>query len=252
MIRTVLLALIAVLGAGWSATALAQDEDPRIPRARELFEQGEAHHADRRYLLAAEAFQQAYDLMTEAEHPNAGMILFNLGASYEAIPGREQDALDAYQRFLREAPGGQEPVQELISTVQDRIRELERRMETARPDESEGGGLSPLGPIVMAIGGAAIVAGAITGGVTLGEDASLADVCGEDGRCPPSARSQAEGLETLALTTDILLFGGAATAVAGLVLTLVLRDGDGGDPDSARLVPSCSLAACGASLEGRF
>lgn len=203
------------------ASASAQDADPRIAQARAVFEEGEAHHADGRFLLAAESFERAYALMREAGHPNAGMVLYNLGASYDELPGRERQAIDAYERFLREAPASEPTVQELTPNVQARIRELERRAGAG------GGGLSPVGPIVMAVGGAAVIAGVIMGGIALTQDGDQVERCPSRTDCPESLRDEVEQTRTLAAVGDGFWIGGAVVAATGLVLLFVLPSEEG-------------------------
>lgn len=233
------------------ALAVAQDDDPRILRARELFDEGEQHHEDGRFLLAAEAFQQAYDLMSEADHPNAGMLQFNLGASYEEVPGRERDALQAYQRFLQEAPSGEATVQELLRRVQARIQELERRIDDGSepaPDEG-GGGISPIGPIVMGVGGAALVSGIIMGAVALVQNGDQVARCPSLMNCPEDLRADVNQTQTIAAVGDALWIGGALIAAGGLVLTLVLQE-DEDSSTSAALIGTPGGGVIG--LEGSF
>jgi hypothetical protein len=100
----------------------------------------------------------------------------------------------------------------------------------------------------MGVGGAIVVAGIITGALALSQDATLRDLCGGDSTCPPSARPAGDDLQTLTITTDALLFGGLAVALAGLVLTLVLRESSGGETASIR----CGTLGCSADFRGTF
>lgn len=239
-----------LLASAPSASAQEPDSDPRLQQARELFEQGAAHHADGRYLLAAQAFEQAHALMVEANHPRAGMILFNIGASLEQIPGREAEARDAYQRFLTEAPGDDPAVQDQIARVQDRIRELNARIGeggTGAVSPEESGGISPAGPIVMGVGGAAIIAGIIMGAIALTQDADQAGRCPTRMNCLEELMPEVEQTRTLAAVGDGFWIGGVVVAAAGLVLILVLRD----DPERGDVAIEAVGATGGGGLRVR-
>jgi len=239
-----------------ASTSRAQEEgDSRVEQARELFETGVEHHADERFLLAAQAFERAHELMVNANHPNSALILFNLAASLEEIPGRESDAREAYDQFLREADPEHPRVQENLSRAQARIRELDARMAAAardRPGEPQQAGSSNavVGGVVMAGGGASLIVGAVLGGVAIGVDGDLATMCDAEYRCPASAVATADEVQTLAIATDVLLFGGLAVASVGVVLFFTLRQ----DEDSANtaVLPSCDGSSCGIYARGEF
>jgi hypothetical protein len=111
------------------------------------------------------------------------------------------------------------------------------------------GGPHPAGPILMAVGGAALIAGAITSGLALAADGDLNAMC-VDGRCPPSARGQADSLQTLTIVTDALLVGGGVVAASGLILLLVLEDGVSGT--EAPVVAGCGRDGCSMTVRRTF
>lgn len=235
------------------ASALAQGN---VEEARAAFEQAEAEFSRGNFALALQGFQQSYDQLEG--HPRRPLVLYNIGRCYEEL-GRHREARDAYQRYLREAGDGAIERED----TEARIRELETRVSmeaspatpsgssgSARADRatSPAGGVSPIGPVVLGAGGAMLVAGAILGAVTLANRDELTAMCDEEMRCPSNASGFADEVSTLALTTDILLFGGAAVAAAGLILTLVLRD-DAEQPSAAL---SCADSGCMAFVQGAF
>jgi hypothetical protein len=242
-VRTHVLLLLTSLSLASAAAA----QDSTVDRARAAFEEGRNHHNDRRYLLAAEAFQRAYDLMREANLPNAGVILFNLGTSYDEIPGREREARNAYARYLEEAAPSDAQAAERIAVVQDRIRELDLRI-AASGGGGGGGGttISPVGPILLGVGGAALLGGAIAGGVLAAENDAFLAMC-TDGVCPISARSSAEAVQDIATVTDVLLISGAVIAATGLVLTLVLHE-----EAPAPVAAGCGPERCDVIVRGAF
>lgn len=259
-----------------SATAFAQADEAR---ARQEFDSASTEFGRGNFALALQAFQRAYDMLEG--HPRRPLILFNIGRCYEEL-GRFQDARDAYTRYLHEA--GPEAVQR--EETEARLRELETRVsmgqdgagthtDTGTTGTSEsgehdtsgggasaaasssapsdastsgGGGISPVGPILLGVGGAMVLAGAITGGLTLSSRGDLTAMC-TGMACPESSRGLANDVSTLALTTDILLFGGLAVAATGILLTLLLTDG--GSSDTAASL-TCTDQGCMAFLAGEM
>lgn len=238
---------VSLLTLSYPGAAAAQDApSPAAREARRAFEEGRDHHNDRRYLLAAEAFERAYRLMREAGLPNAGLILFNLGTSFDEIPGRERDARDAYARYLEEAEPTDEESAQRIALVQARIRELDLRIGAA-PASGEGS-ISPIGPIVLGGGGALLLASAIAAGVLAAENDAFLAMC-DEGVCPASARASAEAVRDVAIATDVLWITGAVVAATGLVLTLLLREGGNEAPP---VTAGCTGEGCGIQLRGTF
>ncbi|HJL17954.1 MAG TPA: tetratricopeptide repeat protein [Sandaracinaceae bacterium LLY-WYZ-13_1] len=236
---------------------MAQDD---LERAREAFEQAEVEFDRGNHALALQGFQESYERMEG--HPRRPLILFNIGRAYEEL-GRLEEARDAYQQYLHDA--GSMAIEREETGA--RLRDLEARLTmgdepsadtstegTADPptgSENEGptsGGISPVGPIVLGVGGAMLLGGAVTGGVALARRGEVLDMC-TGMECPSSARDLASEVDALAVTTDVLLFGGGAVAVVGLVLTLVLTEDDEGD---AHASVSCTGTGCIARYAGRF
>lgn len=263
------LALAASLALASTAVAFvpsvaAQSARAAISPARQAFEEGREHFEDRRYGLAAESFLRAYELMRAEGLPNTWMILYNLGTSLDEIPGREQEARDAYAGYLAEAERSDTEPASRVALVRNRIRELELRIAAMAPSPIAADGdaddevqvapapppepettVSPIGPVVLASGGALLLASAITGIVLAVENESLLSSCG-GGVCPASSRGQAEHVQAIGIATDVLWIGGAALAATGLALTLLLRDVVAGEapPISA----GCGAAGCAVQL----
>ena len=104
---------------------------------------------------------------------------------------------------------------------------------------------------MMAGGGALMIGGVITGVLTLGIQSDLESMCDPSGLCPESLRDDRVSGQTLALVTDVLLFGGLAIAGAGFALFL-LDDGGGGDETEPEAAAACGPEGCAASLRVRF
>lgn len=101
-------------------------------------------------------------------------------------------------------------------------------------------GVSTVGIIVTAAGGAILIAGGVTGGLAL---AAVDDA--------PNAESpRIDEARTLALVTDVLLPLGVAAAATGAILMFVLQDADGGE--SASITPVVGPDYAGVVAEGHF
>lgn len=244
-----LLAATALLLAPTLVAAQAA-EDPRIADARARFERAEEHYASGNFALALEGYEHAYEQMRAAGHPNAILVLYNVSQTNERL-GRLRVALEGFERFLVEAPADA-PFRDEATR---RAADLRRRLELQQEDSGSGaappseGSISPVGPVLLGVGGAAAIVGAILGGVALSDSESARAGC-EGTSCPADARSGIESAQTLANVADPLLFGGLAVAAVGLVLTLVLRDGP--DEPPVQAAASCGPTGCGAVLRGSF
>lgn len=243
-----LLVIPALLVAPILARAQAA-EDPRIADARARFERAEEHYGSGNFALALEGYEYAYERLREAGHPNAVLVTYNIAQTNERL-GRLRVALEGFDRFLVEAPADA-PFRDEATR---RAADLRRRIELAAEDAGPGapaaseGDISPVGPILLGVGGVAALVGAVIGAVAIAEGDVARAGC-VDTSCPPDARPGIESAQTLANVADGLLFGGLAVAAAGLVLTLVLRD-EPSEPVQASA--ACSPTGCGAVLRGRF
>jgi len=101
---------------------------------------------------------------------------------------------------------------------------------------------------VLAVGGAIMLAGAITGALALAEHGDLVGMCDAQMiRCPAELEARADGLVALSLSTDVLLWGGLAVAASGAVLTFLLREESGGGVSAA-----CDGTGCAAFVTKSF
>jgi len=254
----VLLALLA--SSVCVATPVSAQSAEDGAAAREAFDEGTAHYEAGHWMLAAQAFHRAWELLEGS--PRRPLILFNEARALEEVPGRECDARAKYEQFLLDADESLPGVQERLQAGRVRLRELNARMEgrgdcdaeeeqeqeTGSEEAPPAGGISPIGPVVMAAGGAALIAGAITGALALAARSDLRNTCGQDMVCPESSRGRVHHLQALAVSTDVLLPLGALAAGAGLLLTLLLHEPPADTPVSAW----CSPTGCGALLRGRM
>lgn len=99
----------------------------------------------------------------------------------------------------------------------------------------EGPGVSPIGPILLAVGGAALIVSAITVGLAIdARDRLQRESCGGGTRCSPGYRDTLDEAYAYAGATDGLLIGGAIVAVAGATWLLVELLTGSGDSLAAR------------------
>ena len=197
--------------AATTTPAAAQDADEpdvRVEEARALFERAEAQFAARQFAPAAENYQRAYDLMREAGRPTAALILFNIGRAYDR-GGQTEQARAAYQQFVDEAPQDNADTRARVVTAQGRIRAFA----VAATAESTG-------------------PQAATARTSASSSAQGSSSSGSGGMSPVG---------------PIVLAGGGALVVAGLVLggVALAQDGDVGGmcPDRT---------GCDPSLEGDY
>jgi len=111
------------------------------------------------------------------------------------------------------------------------------------PQESRG---SVVPWVVAGVGGAMMVAGAVTGVMALGKESDIAAACPND-RCPSTfdLAGERSSAKTLVGVTDVLLIGGGVVAAAGLTWGF-LSLGSSKPAASARKVGAPALSAsCG-------
>jgi len=107
------------------------------------------------------------------------------------------------------------------------------------------------GWVAVGVGAAALIGGAITGGLALKADKSVQDAC-PGGDCPSSQGDEVDRRDALALSTDILIGAGAAIAVTGAVLLIVFRDKERAGGEEVAISPIIMVDGAGAAAVWRF
>lgn len=208
---------------------LSADEE----EARAHFRLAQVHFRRGQFSEAGDEFQQAYELSQRPE------LLYNVYLSR-----REAGELAGSIRSLRallefELPSHfrREQLTAQLERLEREIAELEQRVRTEERDrvreedppedrtpavETNSSTWIP-GWILAGGGGALLLVGAITGGVALDLYAQVNARC-VDSVCPADTEGQRASGQALTLTTDVLLPLGAALAVTGVILALVLED----------------------------
>jgi len=253
-------ALLALLiFASAPASSLAQ-EPSGAARMERLRDEAQAHRRAGRHALAAERFLELHQAMSAEGHPRASVALWSAGRSFNELPGREAEAVEVLRRFLAEStalatdPEMGPRVSQWRSEAVSMIEELEARAPDARPPPSPASTPeepeqrpSPVGPVMLAGGGAILVTGVIVGAFALGQAAEFRDLCDDLSMCPTSLRPQYDEMRTYGMVADILMVAGGAIAAAGLVLTFVLTE-----DVEATASAACTTQGCFAFARGTF
>lgn len=130
----------------------------------------------------------------------------------------------------------------VVSAGQSATVTIEMAPRAAGESGGGGGGISTVGIIVTSVGGAMVIAGAITGVVALSTAQSA----------PSDVGPEADQARALAITTDVLLPVGAVAAATGVVLMFVLGGEGGGERETAAVVPSLGPEHAGLVVWGSF
>lgn len=233
--------LLAVVLVACPVAAQSGDADELARRhyalGEELYQRGEL-------LEAAQAFEESYRLSGREE------LLYNVFLAYRDAGElvRAAAALRAYLEAVPEAPNA--------ALLRARLEALEAELAEAAsapaPVTSEAEPAvttttttpSPVGAIVAGVGGAALVAGIVTGALAMDRASTLSTLCGPERLCPPGHEPILSEAQSLALATDVLLIVGGLTAATGLVLALVMP----GDTSEVRL----AIGPGSLSIEGGF
>lgn len=273
-------ALIVVWNSPANAGAQEQGAGSDVPpeiraQGRQLQERALAHVEAQQWALAADTYRQVYELGREHGVARAPVALWDMGLALMRTPGREADARAAFRRFLDESTTltDDPQVRDWRSTAVEHIAELDARLGRSSelnapgdaptngsevPVEPRGDGLtapesamttriSPVGPVVLGLGGVVAVTGAVIGGVVLAQDGTLAAMC-SGGHCPEASRPLANEIERLALTSDVLVISGATIALTGILLTILVRDEV--PTETPNITAGCGLVGC--QLTARF
>ena len=240
--------------------------DPTAPdasrdrEARGLFEAGEEAFRAGRYADALDYFRRAHTLSGRAA------LLYNVGVAADRVR-RDDEAIEAFERYLRESP----PTVSNRSEVESRLHALREvraqrigagtpvpavttpvappsvapavapavsvaapdaphRAPVVRAEEHRGGRVFTW----VALGGgvAAGVGGAVVAGLASSDYAGLVQGCAAKGGCAQAEIDEAS-LSTRATLANVLFVVGGAALAAGVVLFFV--EGGSGGPEEARV-----------------
>ena len=238
--KALLVALVAATLASAGGTASAeQGKCPDKAKAKLAFDAGHLAYRRGAYEEAILKFQDSHGLCEKA------LTLLAIANAYERL-GDLDAALEHLERYRPHADKTEQgEIDTRIATLKGRIdeqkKEAKRREEEEQkkeakrreeeearrkpapvraPEEPAGRPLMWAGWISGGVGVAALVAGAVTGGLALSLDGDLSDTC-VDGSCPSDKGEDIDRLTTLSTATDVLLVVGG-TLTAGGILMLAL------------------------------
>jgi tetratricopeptide (TPR) repeat protein len=226
-----LLAVAVVLLVASSAPARAESHAQR--EARDHYYRGMTHYDLAEYDRAIDEFKQAYELSHEPA------LLFNL-AQASRLKKDYEAALHFYETYLMLVPKA--PNRADAETQLAHMKELVAEDAAARDaaaKEAAAKAATPPPPmpvvalelkppsffsttrgrvtlVVASLGAAALIASAVTGGLSLADRSRYDQGCNA-GHCDPALYSSGRGL---AIGTDVLISVGVAAAVTTLVLVL--------------------------------
>jgi tetratricopeptide (TPR) repeat protein len=289
--RTKLLSLTALfvtLSILSATQALAQSSNEQV--ARSAFQLGNAHYENGEFIEAAEQFEKAYKYSGRAQllynlylayrdanlPEKAANALRRYLKEADDVPNRDQieAKLRALERGLakqkeKPPPVVQKPVEPQEKAVEPvKVEPAEEEPvavgpapEESKPEEttsdepSEESYLPLISYIMMGAGGGMVLASIITGIVTSSAQSELED------ECPNKDCTRAEDIkglkltrstgETMAIWTDILLFGGIAIAGAGVAL-LFLGSAEESETAPISTTIGCSTTGCSGSMRVSF
>lgn len=262
--RWAIMGLSSVLLFGATASAQSEPEHQteqvtlEDDAARSLYEVATVHYGSGRLVDAAHEFEEAYRLSSRP------LLLYNAYVAYRDANMRT-DAARTLRAYLDS--GAEDPRR---TNLEARLAALEAELEAAHEegtstssdddaDAPDASAPTPpparapsrdlasyVAPVLMGVGGAALIAAAITGGLALSQRDALASAC-PGGTCDGSRQGDIDTLATLALATDVVGGIGIAALVAGAVVLAVDLSDDG---ETSRVALGCGAGGC--TLRGSF
>lgn len=228
--------------------AIAQTEDDADREARALFDAGEVAYANGQLDRALGHFQRAYEL---SRRP---LLLYNIASVLDRLR-RDQEALEAYERFLELQPDSDRAafVEQRIAQLQNQLAESEAaaptQPESADPPVLSGGEDDASGPpaegLALLVTGSALLLGAAGTLVWTVVANDRVTECGQLGCLNPSDFVTERDV-ALGLTIGLGVLG-----LTGIVLGSLLVAA-GRDEDPQELSVRCLPTFGGLSCAGRF
>ena len=239
--------------------------------ARQHFQLGRAQYESGQFRDAAASFERAHALSQRevlwyniylayrdvGDNANAATALRNYLTRVEQVENRAhlEARLASLDRLVQQEQERAKQEQADVQATADRQTETEASDSRAAVDAASGDPEPAASPsivpyVLMGVGGAMMVGGVVTGLMASSKHGELEEQC-PDSPCDPSLQDLADEGQTLALTADILLFGGLAVAATGGMLWFLDRGSARSDePVAASL--TCGLRTCGARVRMSF
>jgi hypothetical protein len=236
-------------GARFASAVRAYERAARLARAA-----GDAERAGAadRFAEASRAKQSTVTIRI-AELPGDGRVLLDgVEVTADAL-GQPQPVDPGDHRIVVQGATGPRwsTVVAIGGDAEQRVVDIPALGE-ARSGGGGGGGLDGMqtaGVVLLGLGGASLVVGAVFGGLAVSGKSDTEEAC-PGGVCPPEGQEVRDDAITKAhVSTAMIVIGGVAAA-SGLVL--FLAGGGDGDAEAAELVPLVGWDGAGAIVRGRF
>lgn len=232
-------------------------------RARRHFEAGRSLYDAGAFDRAGQEFEEAYRLSDRPE------LLYNIYVAYRDAGDvrKASTALRAYLEQMGESAPDRTNLEARLASLDaqvaamDQAEEAERQRQaeeearrmqerdTAVQPEPEGPSIAPW--IVVGVGGAAILAGVVTGVMALGAVSDIEDNCNGLTGCPASyteLENDRDAARTLVRVTDTLLIGGTLVLAGGLAWAFLASS----EEEEPVVSAGCGADGCAAELRGSF
>ncbi|MCK9459039.1 MAG: tetratricopeptide repeat protein [Proteobacteria bacterium] len=122
----------------------------------------------------------------------------------------------------------------------------------ASPEDGPPNKMVVIGSVLTAVGGAALIAGVVTGAVSRAKTKDLEESCPDKQCTDPGDETLHDQAARLSLATDVMLPVGAAVAVAGVVLVVLGLRGESADEPDAEVTAAAGPGHVGVAFRGRF
>ncbi|HUT77747.1 MAG TPA: tetratricopeptide repeat protein, partial [Polyangia bacterium] len=120
----------------------------------------------------------------------------------------------------------------------------------AAPEDLPPNRMLVLGSVLAAVGGATLIAGVVTGGVSRAKTKELEDSCPDKQCLDLDDETLHDQAAKLSLATDVLLPTGAAFAIAGTVLVILGLRGDSAEEPNVELTAAAGPEQVGVAFKG--
>ena len=252
-----------VLAAGTAGTANAMQLTPAQKAEMKLhYEKATRAYDVQKYNEAVDEYQKAYEIGGDPA------MLYNVAQSYR-LADQLTEALRFYRRYLQRSPNARNR-----DDVERKIAELEKTVEERRkaaavvatpvvtapppatpapppaevPVNDEGSdGLRVAGIVLASVGGAGLLAAAITGKLAATKGDDLTDASMKSKVFDPNLESSGKMLDKVAIISAI---AGGAAVVTGAILIIVSASGGGGGASSSGERASARRPVVGPMLGG--
>ena len=235
--------MIGVMAAA-AASAQEAEAEPESPedRAYALFQESVQKYREGR-------FEQAAALLEEANRLDPDPILvYNLARAYEGM-GDFEEAVSAYEEYLRDAPDATDrgAVEARVETLKRQLRERRELLSQSRGNGGSSGGGAGVGPaplFLLGLGGAGVGVGVMFG--------LMSDAAHRDAIAAPDFTSafaaQEESRELATGANVAFAVGGVALLVGAAWLVLDLMGDEPAEPEGPRVQASLGPDGPGLSV----